>query len=147
MRILALDPGSVRLGLALSDSAGSLAFPLEILQRDQGEAWLRHLAEIIRERGVELLVVGLPLSLRGERGPAAEEAEALAGRLREALPVPVVTWDERLSSAQVERTMREAGMSSRERRGAADAAAAAVFLQSYLDCHGCQDQAHEACDC
>ena len=140
MRILALDPGSVRLGLAISDSAGSLAFPLEILRREDGEGWLGRLAEIIRERGVELLVVGLPLSLSGERGPAAEQAEALAEQLREALPVPVVTWDERLSSAQVERAMREAGLSARERRGAVDAAAAAVILQSYLDAHGTHEE-------
>ena len=138
MRVLALDPGTVRLGLALSDSAGSMALPLEILPRDKGEAWLGRVAEIIRERRVELLVVGLPLSLSGEHGPAADEAEALAARLREALAVPVVTWDERLSSAQVEREMREAGLSARQRRGAVDASAAAVFLQSYLDAHAKQ---------
>ena len=135
MRILALDPGSARLGLAISDAAGRLALPLKILLRDQADAWLRRLTEVIAERGVELLVVGMPLTLSGERGPAAEQTEALVARLREALSVPVVTWDERLSSAQVERQMREAGLSSRQRRGAVDASAAAVFLQSYLDAH------------
>lgn len=136
MRILALDPGSTRLGLALSDAEGRLALPLQILPRDETEQWLSRLRQIIRERGVELLVVGLPLTLEGEQGPAAQAAEALAQHLREELSVPVVTWDERLSSAQVEREMREAGLSSRQQRGAVDAAAAAVFLQSYLDAHG-----------
>ncbi len=140
MRSLALDPGSARLGLALSDAGGCLALPLEILPRDPADAWLERLARIIRERGVELLVVGMPLTLSGERGPAAEQTEALVTRLREALPVPVETWDERLSSAQVEREMRDAGLSSRERRGAVDACAAAVILQSYLDAHANQSK-------
>jgi putative Holliday junction resolvase len=140
MRVLALDPGAARLGLALSDAGGSLALPLDILPRDAAEAWLKRLAQIIRERGVELLVVGLPLTLEGERGPAAEEAEALVQRLRAALPVAVVTWDERFSSAQVEREMRRAGLSSRERRGAVDASAAAIILQSYLDAHAKREE-------
>ncbi len=140
MRILALDPGSARLGLAISDAEGRLALPLEILSRDEAGAWLRRLREIVRERGVELLVVGLPLTLQGEHGPAAQAAETLARRLRENLPVPVVTWDERLSSAQVERAMREAGLPSRARRGTVDAAAAAVFLQSYLDAHAQREE-------
>ena len=135
MRILALDPGSARLGLALSDSDACVALPLEILRRDPADIWLQRLGEIIRERGVELLVVGMPLTMSGEIGPAAELTETLVTRLRAALPVPVVTWDERLSSAQVERQMREAGLSSRERRGTVDASAAAVILQSYLDAH------------
>jgi putative Holliday junction resolvase len=136
MRILALDPGTARLGLALSDSEGRLALPLEILSRDPAAAWLARLGQIIAERRVELLVVGMPLTLAGEHGPAAQQAEVLVEELRAALPIPVVTWDERLSSAQVERQMQAAGLSSRARRGAVDAAAAAVFLQSYLDAHG-----------
>ena len=140
MRILALDPGSARRGVAISDSDACLALPLEILRRDLDDAWLQRLSEIIRERGVELLVVGMPLTMSGEIGPAAELTEALVARLRGALPVPVVTWDERLSSAQVERQMRDAGLSSRERRGTVDASAAAVILQSYLDAHAKREE-------
>lgn len=140
MRMLGLDLGTARVGVAISDAQGRLAIPLEILARDEAGAWQERLAEIVAEREVKQVVVGLPLNLRGERGPAAEEAEALVARLRERLPVPVVTWDERLSSALVEKAMCVAGLDARAQRGRSDAAAAAVILQSYLDYHG---QAHE----
>jgi len=135
MRVLGLDLGQVRLGVAISDAQGRLAIPLEIIPRDETGAWQERLAAIVAERGVEQVVVGLPLNLRGEHGPAAEAAQALVAGLSEQLPVPVVTWDERLSTALVEKAMCEAGINSRARRGQTDAAAAAVILQSYLDYH------------
>jgi putative holliday junction resolvase len=135
MRYLGLDPGSARLGVALSDSNGSLALPLETIPRDARGADLRRVAEIVAARGVERIVVGLPLTLAGETGPAAEVVNQFVAALREAVTVEVVTWDERLTSAQVEKAMAGAGMSERDRRGRVDAAAAALILQSYLDAH------------
>ena len=135
MRYLGLDPGSTRLGVAISDAAGRIALPLEIVPRDATGADRRRVAQLIAERGVERVVIGLPLTLRGEAGPAAANVNEFIAALREALPVEVVTWDERLTSAQVEKEMREAGLEARQRRGRVDAAAAALILQSYLDAH------------
>jgi len=135
MRLLAIDYGTSRLGLAISDAQGGLALPLEILRLDAAGAYLRRLATIVAARGVERIVVGLPLTLEGEAGPAAESVKAFVAALQASLSVEVVTWDERLTSAQVEKEMARAGLSSRERRGRVDAAAAALILQSYLDAH------------
>lgn len=135
MRYLGLDPGTVRLGVALSDSHASLALPLETIPRDAEGADLRRVAALVVERGVDKIVVGLPLTLAGETGPAAEAVNQFVAALREVVPVEVVTWDERLTSAQAERDMAAAGLTSRDRRGRVDALAAALILQSYLDAH------------
>ncbi|HEY3397392.1 MAG TPA: Holliday junction resolvase RuvX [Armatimonadota bacterium] len=135
MRILGLDPGTARLGVAISDATGGMALPLEIIQRDDRGEDLRRVARIVTERGVEQIVVGLPLMLSGERGPAAEQMDKFISALETTVGVEVVTWDERLSTAQVDKALHLAGVSSRERRGRTDAAAAAVILQSYLDAH------------
>jgi putative Holliday junction resolvase len=135
MRYLGVDPGAVRIGLALSDAEGRLALPLTTLQRDDSGAWRAQLAALVAEREVEAVVVGMPLSLSGERGPAAQQTEEFVAALSELLPVPVLTWDERLTSAQVERSAQAAGLSERDRRGRLDAAAASLILQNYLDAH------------
>ncbi len=134
-RALALDLGSKRVGVALS--SGTLATPYEVLTRSGDRARdHRAVAEHVVETGAEVVVVGLPLSLDGSVGRAAErvldEADELAGRLE----VPVVTWDERLSTVSAERSLMEGQMRAQARRRVVDKVAAAVILQSWLDA-GC----------
>jgi len=135
MRFLGLDPGQTRIGVALSDAAGKMALPLEILERDAEGAYLRRIADLVNERQVDCIVVGLPLTLRGEEGPAAREVGEFVSVLRQTVTIEIVTWDERFSSLLVEKAMQESGLNSRQRRGKIDAAAATVILQSYLDAH------------
>jgi len=132
MRILALDLGEQRTGAALSDAAGWLATPLTVLKSRSREAELAAIAELVQKHRVERIVVGYPLSLDGSIGPQALRVDKIVERLRALLPdVPVVLWDERLSTAQAERLIHETGR--RVQRERIDAAAAAVILQSYLD--------------
>ena len=135
MRFLGIDLGQTRVGVALSAAAGKMALPLEILERDAEGSYLRRIADLVKERQVDCIVVGLPLTLRGEEGPAAQEVGEFVSVLRQTVTVEIVTWDERFSSLLVEKAMQESGLDSRDRRGKVDAAAATVILQSYLDAH------------
>ena len=131
-RILAVDWGGRRIGLALSDPLGVLASPLPTLEiRGEAEAVAR-VADTIREVGADSVVVGLPLTLKGERGEAAQAAERFAARLREACQVEVSLYDERLTSALAQRRMRETGEKSRGRKGRVDAGAAVALLEGWL---------------
>ena len=134
MRALGVDLGTRRVGLALSDSDGRIATPLEVLERSGSEA-RDHAAigEVATEHDVEVLVVGLPISLDGSMGPAARAARAEVGRLAAAVGVPVQTWDERLSTAEAERHLEMAEVRGSRRRRVVDMVAAAVLLQSWLD--------------
>jgi putative Holliday junction resolvase len=134
MRALGLDLGERRIGVALSDSAGTMATPYEVVTRSGSPARDHdRLAELVDETGAEIVVAGLPLSLDGSRGPAAERIESELADLRQRLPVPVETWDERLSTVEAERRLRSAGMGGRRRRHVVDQLAATVVLQSWLD--------------
>ncbi|MBI3998301.1 MAG: Holliday junction resolvase RuvX [Armatimonadetes bacterium] len=133
MRVLAIDPGERRLGLAISDPGGTMALPLEVIERTDWSADVEHLKRVIEEHGVTTIVVGRPLTVRGEVGPQAKVAARLAARLRRALNLPVVEVDERFSTAEAERALRHTGARSAERRRRRDAVAAAVILQLYLD--------------
>ncbi len=127
-----MDWGQRRIGLALSDPLGILASPLPTLEiRGEAEAVAR-VADTIREVGADAVVVGLPLTLRGERGEAAQSAERFAARLREACEVEVSLYDERLTSALAQRRMRETGEKSRGRKGKVDAGAAVALLEGWL---------------
>jgi putative Holliday junction resolvase len=127
-----VDWGGRRIGLALSDPLGVLASPLPTLEiRGEAEAVAR-VADTIREVGADSVVVGLPLTLKGERGEAAEAAERFAARLREACQVEVSLYDERLTSALAQRRMRETGEKSRGRKGRVDAGAAVALLEGWL---------------
>ncbi len=142
--MLGLDLGSVRIGVAISDSARTLATPREVLRRsgDQ-ENDLELLAALIDDAGATEVVVGLPVSLDGSRGPAAAGVEAEAAQLRERVSVPVQLIDERLSSVEATRRRREARPQSKQRarsplgsrHAPVDADAAAIVLQAYLDSH------------
>ena len=132
MRILALDLGERRTGVALSDAMGWLATPLTVLQSSSREKELAAIAELVQKHRVERIVVGYPRSLNGSIGPQALRVDQYVARLRTSLPeVPIILWDERLSTAQAERLVHEAGKHVQRER--IDAAAAAVILQSYLD--------------
>jgi len=130
-RILGIDPGTVRLGLALSDPGGRIAAPLATLVVDGGE--VEEIATLVLEHEVETVVVGHPRKLDGTRGDAALAAEALAEQIGARTGLPVDLWDERLTSVQAERGLIAQGAKRRARREGTDRVAAAIILQSYLD--------------
>lgn len=134
MRALGLDLGERRVGVAVCDSAGTVATPVETLVRS-GDAQrdLKAIAEQVGEWQAEIVVVGMPLSLDGTEGPAAAAARAEIDRLEKHLQVPVVSYDERLTTVIAERSLMEQQMKVPERRGVVDQVAAAVMLQSWLD--------------
>lgn len=131
-RVLGLDLGDVRIGVAISDPDRRLAVPLGTL-RTGAPRDLRAIAELVREHDITLVVVGYPLRLSGEAGTRAKHAETFAGVLRDTLGVPVALHDERLSTVEADRALREAGAGGRERRRVVDRSAATVILQAYLD--------------
>jgi putative holliday junction resolvase len=129
-RILALDPGKARIGVAVSDELGMFAHPRPAVVERTREAAIARIARMVRDLGVSEVVVGLPLTLAGARGAQAGETRAFVEALRFQVSVPVREIDERLSSAQAERLLPGAG---KKRDGSLDSAAAAVVLQSVLD--------------
>lgn len=133
MRVLALDVGERRIGVALSDPTQTLARSLLVLYRRSDREALERVAALVREQSVERVVVGYPLSLGGDVGPQAERVKRFARALAQVLEVPVEMWDERYSTVDAERILREQGVGGRKRRRRIDATAAAVILQSYLD--------------
>lgn len=118
--------------MAISDDARRMAVPLGTV-RTGAPADLRAIADLIREHGVTLVVVGHPLLLSGEAGDRAHHAERFAAAIREALDVPVLLQDERLSTVEAGRALRESGASGRDRRRTIDRSAATVILQAWLD--------------
>lgn len=133
MRLLGLDIGERRIGVAVSDPSGRVATPLKVLDARDVARDASPLRRIVDDYDVGEIVVGLPLTMSGEEGPQAGSVKVAARRLLEPLGVTVIYHDERLSSAQAERAMAEAGADARARRGSVDMVAAAVILQSYLD--------------
>jgi len=134
VRILALDVGGKRIGLAVSDPLGITAQGLEVLTRQDPETDLARLTEVARKWGVQEIVLGLPRHMDGRPGAAVPAILALARQLQEALGVEVTTWDERLTTAEAERVLISADVSRRRRRQVVDQLAAVLILQSYLDC-------------
>jgi putative Holliday junction resolvase len=135
MRILGIDLGEKRVGIALSDPTGSIASPLCVLDRSGigDEDLARAIASIARERGAEVIVVGLPLNMDGSIGDSAKKAISFAGVLEDIAGIRVQLWDERLSTEAVKRAMIRAGIRKGKRKKAIDGAAAAFILQGYLD--------------
>jgi putative Holliday junction resolvase len=134
VRVLGLDLGSRRVGVAVSDGGGVLATPYDVVVRS-GDRAVDHarVAELVAETGAEMVVVGLPYSLDGSVGPAAQGVLDEVDELRRSLVVDVVTHDERLTTVTAERDLRAAGVKGRKRRAVVDSVAAAVLLQSWLD--------------
>ncbi len=134
MRVLALDLGSKRIGVAVSDRSGTIATPLTVVTRSgRREDDHRRIAAMVAEEGAERVIVGLPLSLDGSLGPAAKAAVAEAEALAEVLAVPVESFDERLTTVTADRALMEARMRGEARRRVVDKVAAAVMLQAWLD--------------
>lgn len=131
-RVLGLDLGDARIGVAISDDDRRLAVPLGTV-RTGAPADLKAIAALVDGHTVTAVVVGHPLLLSGERGDRAHHAERFADALRAVVPVPVVLQDERLSTSEAERSLREAGATGRDRRRAVDRSAATVILQAWLD--------------
>ena len=134
-RILGIDYGRRRLGIALSDELAMLAMPLETVHVQTVDESLAAALKFAFQRKVVRIVVGLPLNMNGTCGPMADEVQAFVTRLAEASGLPVETWDERLSSGLVERTLIEADVSRARRKEVRDKLAAQVILQGYLDAH------------
>ena len=133
MRILAIDHGTKRIGLALSDELGVIAQPLEFVHADPFAGVVSRLQEIIREKNVEMLLVGMPRNMDGSLGPAAASAKEFVARLKEGIDLPIRTWDERLTSAQANRFLIQANVRRDKRKEKVDQTAAAILLQSYLE--------------
>ena len=132
-RILALDVGARRIGLAISDPLGITAQGLETLQRTSKRADLEYLEAIILKNDVREIVVGHPLRLSGSASAQTAKVEEFAEQLRQRFQLPVHLWDERLTSAQAQRVLRESGISIHKRGQAVDRMAAVLILQSFLD--------------
>jgi putative holliday junction resolvase len=132
-RTCGLDPGRVRVGLALEDELGLLAHPRGWLDARDSMALARELCRLVEEEHVTRFVVGLPLDMSGAEGKAAREARAFAERVGEWTQLPVELWDERLTTVQAQRALSEAGLRMRKARGRIDAAAACAILQSWMD--------------
>jgi len=139
VRVLALDVGERRIGVAISDPTGTVARPLCTLRRSSRAEDFAAIQRLIDEHAVDKVVIGLPLTLRGEEGPQARRIERYAEALMEALSVPVEMWDERYTTAVAEEILRRADRRKRKRRRESpdvDAVAAAVILQGFLDSQG-----------
>ena len=133
MRVMALDVGEKRIGVALSDPTGMLATPLTTISRQQQDADFGEVTRLAAEHEVDEIVVGMPISLSGRIGAQAGRVSRFADALTERSSLPVRSYDERYSSKEAERLIREAGSSPSRNKARIDAVAAAVILQSYLD--------------
>lgn len=134
IRALGVDPGTKRIGLAVSDLSGTIASPLTVLQRSRSRDHdLRELARIASEEEAEVVVIGLPLNMDGSTGPSAKAAIALGRRLATLVDVPIEMHDERRTTVTADRAMIDAGLDGVQRRQRVDKVAAAVMLQSWLD--------------
>ena len=132
-RVLAIDFGLKRMGLAVSDTLGLTAQGLPSLERSGREDDLRHILQLTGDYSVERVLVGNPLSQAGKETEMSRRVAGFAAKLRQRLNCPVELWDERLTSAEASRMLRSSGISIEKRRGAADRVAATLLLQSYLD--------------
>jgi putative holliday junction resolvase len=133
VRLLALDVGDRRVGVAVSDELGMCARPLTVITRRSREEDYQAIVRLATEYQIARLIVGHPLEMSGEVGPQARRVERYVAGLGERLTVPTTLWDERLSTWAAEDLLHQAGESTRQFRGRIDAVAAAVILQSYLD--------------
>ncbi|HOI80950.1 MAG: Holliday junction resolvase RuvX [Thermovirgaceae bacterium] len=133
-RILGLDIGRVRIGVAISDPLGTFAQGIDVLEA--GKDWMEQVRGLVQERNIGMIVVGVPVRTDGSKGPEAAWVEAVMEKLRKKEGyggVEIVAWDERFSTAEAERTLIKGDLSRRRRKGVIDKVAATLILQSYLD--------------
>jgi len=133
MRILALDHGTKRIGVAVSDETKTIAQPLEYILAEPFADFLERLKKLLVEKEVDLILIGLPRNMDGSYGPPAQKVEAFVAVLRSAITVPIKTWDERLTSSQANRILNQGNVRRDQRKEKVDKMAAAILLQSYLD--------------
>jgi len=129
--ILGIDFGRARIGLAISDELRLLAHPLQTIPANKDS--VSKIAEIVRDRKIDKVVIGIPKHMSGELGKVAQDALEFAAKLRTQLPCPVETWDERLTTVAANRALSEAGKKTRQTRNIVDQVAAQMILQGYLD--------------
>jgi putative holliday junction resolvase len=133
MRILALDHGTKRIGVAVSDETKTIAQPLEYILTEPFADFLVRLKKILLEKEVDFILLGQPRNMDGSYGPAAQKVEAFATALKLAITIPIKMWDERLTSSMANRALIQAGVRRDKRKEKVDKMAAAILLQSYLD--------------
>ena len=133
MIALALDIGEVRTGIAVSDRSGRVAMPVKVLPASEVEAVAKTFRRILEDHEPDILVCGLPRTMAGEEGPQVERIRAVARRVAERTGLPLAFSDERLSSREAKRILREEGLSERQMRGKVDMISASLFLQAWLD--------------
>lgn len=133
MRLMGLDVGDKRIGVALSDEGAVLATPRETLDRRSNAKAIARLLELARDQRVGEILVGMPYSLDGSSGPQADKVSRFVEALRAETPIPVTVWDERLTTVAAEEILVQNGVPPAERRATIDKVAAAIILQSYLD--------------
>lgn len=133
MRILSIDHGTKRMGIALSDELKTIAQPVGYIPSEPFADFLVRLKEMIREKEVDLILVGMPRNMDGSYGPAALKVQEFVAVLKSALTIPIKTWDERLTSTQANRFLISANVKRDKRKEKVDQTAAAIILQSYLD--------------
>lgn len=134
-RTLGLDYGDRRLGFAVSDDSGTIAFPHTVVTCRNAEEAVAAIERIAKETRAQKLVVGLPINMNGTLGPRAEMTQEMIRRLRGRLSIPIESWDERLSTCSAEHVLIEAGASRKRRKEVIDKLAAQILLQNYLDAH------------
>ena len=133
MRVMGLDIGDKRIGVAMSDPVGILASPLTQIQRTGTEVAIEAILELVRQYDVKRILAGLPYSIDGSMGPQAQKVESFLKKLSERLDIPIEIWDESYTTVAAESKMIEGGVRKDRRKKQIDAAAAAIILQEYLD--------------
>ena len=133
MRVLAIDHGTVRIGLAISDELKMIAQPLEFIPAEPFSGFLDRLKELLREYEVELILLGMPRNMDGSYGEASIKVKEFEAVLKNTITAPVKTWDERLTSVQANRALTQGRAKKKKKRLNVDSMSAAILLQSYLD--------------
>ncbi len=137
MRVIALDIGERRVGVAFGDTASRVAVPLTVLPANEVEVLGRSFKRVLEDHEPDMLLCGRPLTMAGEEGPQAQRVMAIARKVADACGLELAFTDERLSSAQAKRILHEQGLSERQMRGKIDCIAASLFLQSWMDSQDC----------
>lgn len=133
MRVLAIDHGTVRIGLAISDELKMIAQPLEFIPAEPFSGFLDRLKELLREYEVELILLGMPRNMDGSYGEASIKVREFEAVLKKTITAPIKTWDERLTSVQANRALTQGRAKKKKKRLNVDSMSAAILLQSYLD--------------
>ena len=136
MKILGIDYGEKRIGVALSDPSNMVARSLKVLKRNGTRSWLGDIKAIVNQNKIEKIVIGLPRNMNGSLGGKGKEVLAFVKVLEKVIRVPIVTWDERLTTVSAEKVLRQAELSRKKRKDSLDKVSACIILQNYLDSIG-----------